>query len=221
MCITGTEHNVFQYMINHRNSWISEESIMESNSIPLSSYLLSQENVMELIKIEEMNPTSGDGGCCSSSAANDSKDVYNFYGEEYMACKSEIRSTQFPSKTQLLYHEKPHQTKKPYKCDKCDRQFTMKKYLKQHEIIHTGEKRFTCDECGKQFSRSSYLRQHQTMYTGEKNNKFDECGQQFTQSSYLKQHKVINTGEKAFKCDECSKNFSQSAGLKQHQLIHT
>ena len=33
---------------------------------PLSSYLLSQEHVRELIKIEEMDSTSGDGGCCVS-----------------------------------------------------------------------------------------------------------------------------------------------------------
>ena len=88
MCITGTEHDAFQYMLNHTNSWISKESIMESNSIALSSYLLSQENVRELIKIEEMDPTSGDGGCCSRGTTEDSKDVYNFCKEEYMAHES-------------------------------------------------------------------------------------------------------------------------------------
>ena len=51
MYITGTEQNIFQYMINHRNSWIS---------------------VRELIKIEEMDPTTGDGGCCSSGDTEDS-----------------------------------------------------------------------------------------------------------------------------------------------------
>ena len=66
MFITGTENDVFQYMVNHGDSWISQESIMESNSILLSSYLLSQENVRELIKIEEMDSISDDGGCCSS-----------------------------------------------------------------------------------------------------------------------------------------------------------
>ena len=151
MCITGTEHNIFQYMVHHRNSWISEESLIESNSIPLSSYLLSQENVREFIKIEEMDPTSGDGGYCSNGATEDSKVVYNFYGGELTTWKSEISSTQFQSKTKLISHKRPHQTDKPHKCDKCDRQFTMKKYLKQHQITHTGDRCFKCDECGKQF----------------------------------------------------------------------
>ena len=132
MHITGTEHNIFLYMVSHRDSWISQESILESNSILLSSYLFSQENVRELIKIEEMDPTNGDGGCCSSDATEDSKDVYNFCGEEYLAHESEISSAQLTSKTELMFHKRPHQTEKPYKCNKCDRQFTMKKYLRQH-----------------------------------------------------------------------------------------
>ena len=127
MCITGTEHNVFQYMITHGNSWISQESIMESNSFPLSSYLLSQENVRELIKIEEIDSTSGDSSCCSSGATEDSKDFYNFCGEGYMLCEPEISSAQFPSKTQLMFDKRPHQTEKPYKSDKSDGQFTKKK----------------------------------------------------------------------------------------------
>ena len=112
MYTTGTEHKVFQYRLNHRNSWISEESIIQSNSISLSSYLLSQENIRELIKIEEMDPTSGDSGCCSSGANVNSKDVYTFCKEEYMADESEISSTQFPSKTHLMSYERPYQTEK-------------------------------------------------------------------------------------------------------------
>ena len=123
---------------------------MESNSIPLSSYLHSQENIREHIKIEEMDPTSDDDGCCSSVGAEDSKDIYTFCGEQYMAEESEIRSTQFPSKRE-----------KPYKCDG---QFTMKKHLRQHEVIHTGEICFKCDECGKQFSRNFELKQQSYTY---------------------------------------------------------
>ena len=131
MCITGTgtEHKVF--LLTNRNSWISEESIMQSNSISLSSYLLSQENIRELIKIEEVDPTSGDGGCCSSGANVNSKDVYTFCKEEYIGDESEINSTQFPSETQL------------------NRQFTMRKYLRQHQNIPTGEKHIKCNEYGK------------------------------------------------------------------------
>ena len=185
MCRTGTEHKVFQYMVNHGDSWISGESILESNSTMLSSYLFSQENVREVIKIEEMDSTSGDGGCCSSSVADDSKEIYNFYGKEYKARNSEISSTLCPSKT----HERPHETEKPYKCDTCGQQFTLKIYLKQHQTVHTGEKVFTCDECGKQFSRIGNLKRHQLIHTGEIFFKCDECGKQFSDRCYLKLRK--------------------------------
>ena len=44
-CITGADCNVFRYMINHRNSWISHESIMASSSV---------------LVIEEIDPIGGD-----------------------------------------------------------------------------------------------------------------------------------------------------------------
>ena len=73
--VGSTDHNVFQYMISHGSLWISEESIMTSNNILLlSSYLTSQENVREVIKIEEMSPISGDNPCFSG-ATEDTKDV--------------------------------------------------------------------------------------------------------------------------------------------------
>ena len=70
-CIAGTEHGVFQYFINHGNSWISQESIMASNSFLLPSYLLSQENIREIIKIEEMDSISSDDGHCLIGTSED------------------------------------------------------------------------------------------------------------------------------------------------------
>ena len=198
ICITGAEYNVFEYMVNHRNSWISEESIMESNSIPncpiLSSYLSSQENIRELIKIEEIDidHISGDGGSCSSVVTEDSKDAYNLYREEYMAHKSEISSVQFPSKMQLMSYERTYQTDKPYKYDKYGKQFSKSSSSKKHKLTHTGEKVFICDECGKQFS----------------------------QNSFLKRHKVVHTGEKSFTCDEYDKQFAESGNLKEQSYSY-
>ena len=59
-----------------------------------------------------------------------------------MACKSEISSTQFPSKTQLMSYKRSHQTEKLYKCDKC----VLHNEKVQHQIIHTGKKAFKCNE---------------------------------------------------------------------------
>ena len=175
-----TDDNVFQYMVSHGNSWILHESIIVSNNFQVTSYLASQENVREIIKIEEMLPTS-DNDQSFYGDTEDSKDVYTSCGEDYITYESEICSTQFPSKTHPMLHERLQKTEKPYKCDQCDKQFAMKAILKQHQVIHKKEKPFKCDQCGKQFS----------------------------QSSYLKQHKFIHTGENAFKCDQCDKRFSE------------
>ena len=219
--IAGTEHDVYQYMVNHGHSWISQESMMTSNRFLLSSYLVSQENVREVIKIEEMDPIDGDDGCCSSGPTEDLTNVYTFNRKEYMDYESKTCCLQVPSNTHLWPHGRSHQTEKPYRCGKCDKCFTMKKYLNKHQVIHAGEKAFKCNECGKQFTYNSDLKRHQVIHTGEKALTCDECGKQFSQSFNLKQHQHIHTGEKAFTCDECGKQFSRSGNLKQHKLIHT
>ena len=66
--IAGTEHNVFQYILNHGNSWVSQESIMAYRKHLVSSYLVSQQNVREIIKIEEMDHISDDDCHCLSNA---------------------------------------------------------------------------------------------------------------------------------------------------------
>ena len=94
---------VFQYMIKHGNSWILE-SEMEYSSLLVSSYLTSQENLREVIKIEdeEMVPISGYSHNLFGDN-KDLKDVLAFVREECMACESEIRSTQFPLKIILCF----------------------------------------------------------------------------------------------------------------------
>ena len=65
--IAGTDDDLFEYMITHGNSWIAEESMMASNSFLLSSYLVTQKNVQEIIKIEEVS-ISGEGLYMSGAA---------------------------------------------------------------------------------------------------------------------------------------------------------
>ena len=170
--IDGTVCDKFQYMINHSNSLVSQESIMASSSLLPSSYLTLQENVREIIKIEDMVPISSNDSHFLSNTTEDSKDVYPFDGGDYMSDEPEICSTLFSLKTHPILHQR---SEKPYQCDKCDKRFTMKRYLKQHQTTHSNEKPFKCDKCGKQFSQKSYLKRHQILHTGEKAFKCDVC----------------------------------------------
>ena len=112
------DNNVCRFMVTHGNSWIEEENIMTSNNLLLSSYLTSQENIREVIKVEEMSPTTGDDSCFSG-ATEDTKDVYTSGGEEYSTYQSDIHNTHFPSKTHSMVHERLQQTGKPYKRQQC------------------------------------------------------------------------------------------------------
>ena len=73
--IAGTDEDVYQYMVSHGSSWISEENIMTCRKLLVSSYLTSQENIREVIKIEVVSPISGDNPCFSG-ATEDTKDVH-------------------------------------------------------------------------------------------------------------------------------------------------
>ena len=83
-----TDNDVFQYMLNHGNSWVPQESIMECRSNLVFSCLVSQQNVREIIKIEEMDPVSSDGNHCLSDATGDVRDK---------SYELDICSPQFPT----------------------------------------------------------------------------------------------------------------------------
>ena len=168
--VTSTSHDVCQYMLHHGNSWLLQETIMTSSRQLVSSYLTSQENIREVIKIEESDLI------CSDGVTEDSKVVYTFHREEYMTYGSDMSNIQFPSKPHPLLHERHPKTEEPCKCDKCGETFTMKRYRKEHQIIHSRENYMTCE---KYSLPSSTLKRDEVLHTGEKAFKCDECGKQF------------------------------------------
>ena len=165
MSITGTDHNVFQYMVNHGMSWISEESIMASSNHLESSYLVSYKNVREIIKIEEMFPITCDEQC--SGTADDSNYDCNTYGREYRTYPAEICNMRFPSKTQTMLHEILDETEKPYKCNTCDEKFAMKRYLKEHQTLYCRENYVNSNNIENYFSQRSTQKQHEVTHTGK------------------------------------------------------
>ena len=99
-------------MFNHGSSWVPQESIMECRSNLVFSYLLSQEKVKEIIKVEEIDPVSSDDIYLLSDATGDVKD---------RSYELNISTTQFPSKTDFMLHELLYKTAKPCEYDKCDK----------------------------------------------------------------------------------------------------
>ena len=132
--IAATDDDLFQYMITHGNSWISQDSVTASNSFLVSSYLASQKNILEIIKTEDVVYISNDG-LYSSGAAEYIKGVYTSHGEEYQCRK------QFSQKKHLKEHQVIHTGEKAFKCDECGKQFSCRYGLRRHQIMHTREKK--------------------------------------------------------------------------------
>ena len=53
---------VLEYMVSHGNTWLSHENLAASNPIILSSYLVMEGNVREVVKIEEIPGDESDNG---------------------------------------------------------------------------------------------------------------------------------------------------------------
>ena len=84
-------------------------------------------------------------------------------------------------------------SRKPYKCNYCDKVFSEKNYLINHLRTHTGEKPYACGVCDIAFS----------------------------QKGDLIKHERTHTGEKPYHCSLCDKSFSNNRGLiKTYENAH-
>ena len=86
--------------------------------------------------------------------------------------------------------KKPHDRKKPFKCDICNSAFIRKSNLKTHSAsVHDGKKLFDCDICNTTFTQKKSLKEHADSVHGRK---------------------------KLFKCGICSATFTRKYSAKKH-----
>lgn len=153
----------------------------------------------------------------------------------------------FSSKSDLIKHQRIHESKKskenkkcavihgsettkpqsintsekPYKCKECGKAFNFPSSFRIHERTHTGEKPYECKQCGRAFSCYTSFRTHEKTHTGEKPYECKECGKAFIYRTTFRGHVRMHTGEKPYKCKECGKAFSRPNSFRRHERSHT
>ena len=124
-----------------------------------------------------------------------------------------------PSSSNLISPSVVNNSKKKYKCPKCDTVFTRKNNIERHiAVVHEGQKLFKCSTCDDCFSTNQVLKSHiATVHEGQKPFKCSICDSSFTRSGSLTKHiATVHEGKKPFKCSICDSSFSIRWNLKTH-----
>ena len=90
-----------------------------------------------------------------------------------------------------------HESKKPFKCNKCDTKFTQKSDLKSHcESVHEGQKSFKCKVCESTFTKHQSLSAHiASVHEGKKgkdNLKILAINVQGIENKHLQIHNLVS-----------------------------
>ena len=161
----GYDLEQLEYMVSHGTLWLSQENVIASNPILLSSYLASKENIREIIKIEEICDEESDNGNSSVATKDTTRDISISVEEKPYICAT--FSKQFCLESQLECYQGIHEEEETFKREVCSKQFSQSANL-IFQGTYTGEKYFSCGEYSKQFSQIGNLKQHQRIHTGEK-----------------------------------------------------
>ncbi|KAJ0176100.1 hypothetical protein K1T71_008274 [Dendrolimus kikuchii] len=150
----------------------------------------------------------------TSIAQKDDKDKKQ---HECVICKKT-----FQKWTNLVRHQKIHNTSRQFECRECGKRFSHYYRLEWHkEIVHSGKKPYVCATCTKGFSTRSNLTRHEKIHTGIRPFACDICKKTFVDGYKLQCHKkVVHSGVKKFACSRCDRAFGQRGHLVEHEKSH-
>ena len=108
-------------------------------------------------------------------------------------------------------------TKKTFKCDKCDQVFSQRYHLNlHHEEVHVGVKH-NCDKCDASYTRRRSLLSHKMRKHLGVNFRCHVCNRQFASENSVRRHvRFHHKKDETFKCKVCSKLFHDNHGLRTH-----
>lgn len=108
-------------------------------------------------------------------------------------------------------------SRRPFKCNQCERAFAQKSGLEAHLKLHTGERPYECHICGRAFKLKAQLQTHERVHSGERPFGCKICGKLFRQQCHVVQHLRSHTDEKPHQCEKCGKGFRQKHSLLSHE----
>ena len=111
--------------------------------------------------------------------------------------------------------QSPPDTKKIFRCEKCDKQFTALSSLERHMQLHAGHFRFYCDICRKGFNESINFSMHMRAHEG-KRYKCEYCDKSYSNEINLKYHLSVHTGQYRLHCTLCGEGFNEGKLYEAH-----
>ncbi|XP_047211185.1 oocyte zinc finger protein XlCOF6-like isoform X2 [Girardinichthys multiradiatus] len=159
-------------------------------------------------------------------------------------------STIFKTRTELLFHQRTHQTRPVYKCNQCDRAFQHLSSLTNHKQTHLDKDGFACSKCSRTFESSNERDVHRLQHRLP-DLSCSVCAQTFTSQTLLLRHLQTHSAQgaqcvysclfcdqsfsgvtqlrihqrthsfRSYQCDQCNKSYSSMTGLQSHRATHS
>lgn len=137
-----------------------------------------------------------------------------------LVCKT--CSKVFVWKSDLINHERYHQSERSFPCDKCDKRFRTNYHLKMHKICHTNKKPFQCNICKKSFNRLTNMKAHKMIHLKDdcKPHKCKICPKTFRRADRLALHMQTHSKKQLFRCQFCKRAYDNFNDLESHLHVH-